>query len=299
MIQTLEDFERKIRIEWEQYNRVIASDKSHRSFTEKEMIERIAKNLTFWTMKKTEYQKPIDEMSPLDHQIAFFLSHSYQDGYEKATKYPELTKQIHDRMQELLSFHTNQHSLHEEQLVEQVVEKFVGMSNFGNCLLSSIVLHELFLKHNIKSTIVKGYKHILKNKWGYLHFWIKCENGNEYDVAETINYRVFRKNGQDIPDGAFENQINVLELSSNVERIDMETETERQITCDLNKNFSLYLEDPSQYWSEVPAQMKNLRDEALRTNILTKKEILDSFDVPERKPRQMNKKQKNKQRKKY
>jgi hypothetical protein len=299
MIQTLEDFERKIRMEWEQYNRVIASDKSYRSFTEKEMIERIAKNLTFWTMKKTEYQKPIDKMSPLDHQIGFFLSHSYQDAYEKATKYPDLTKLVYDRVQELLSFHTSHHSSKENHLVEQVVEKFVGINNFGNCLLSSIVLHELFLKHNIKSTIVKGYKHNLKNKWGYLHFWVKCENGHEYDVAETINYRVFRKTGQDIPDGAFENEINVLELPSNVERIDMETETERQTTCDLNKHFSLYLEDPSQYWSEAPTQMKNLRDAVLCTNILTKKEILDSFDVPERKPRQMNKKQKKKQKKKY
>jgi len=260
------------------------------------MIERQAKNLAFWTMKKTEYQKPIDEMSTLDCQIAFFLSQSYLDSYEKATKYPHLTKQICDRMQELISFQSNRQSSHEERLIEQVVEKFVSISNFGNCLLSSIILHELLLKHNIKSTIVKGYKHLLKKKWAYLHFWVKCENSKEYDVAETINYRVFRKNGQDIPDYFFET-INVLELPNDVERIDMETETEREITHDLNKHFTLYLEDPSQYWSEVPTQMKNLRDEILGTYILTRSEILDSFDVPERKQRQMNKKQKKKQRK--
>ena len=102
----------------------------------------------------------------------------------------------------------------------------------------------------------------MKQNIGFLHFWIKCENGNEYDVGEMINYKVFKKNGWKLPDDLFQT-INVLELPSNIERIDMETHTERETNENLNKHFHLYLQDPSEYWREAPSQMVDLRNDVL------------------------------------
>lgn len=157
-----------------------------------------------------------------------------------------------------------------ELLVTQVVTPFVNINNIGNCLLNSIILHELFSKHDIKSKIVKGYKHILKKEMGYLHFWVETENGKAYDVSNIINSKVLKKQGVTNLLEYFES-INVQELPSNVERNDMETEEEKKKEKNLHRLYDVYLQDSSKYWSEIHSlsvQMIDLRYQILGTNTL-------------------------------
>ncbi len=145
-----------------------------------------------------------------------------------------------------------------QTLIRRVVDEFVRIDSISQCLLSSIITHELLSHYGIENQIVNGFKLLNENGYAQSHFWI-TSNGNNYDVCDLINRQVFQKNGLQTPRGFFDSTL-VLSLPPNVERIDIETENEIAIHNELQKSFNLYLRNAESFWSDIPIIFHELRN---------------------------------------
>ncbi len=151
-----------------------------------------------------------------------------------------------------------------QTLIRRVVDEFVRIDSISQCLLSSIITHELLSHYGIENQIVNGFKLLNQNAYAQSHFWI-TSNGNNYDVCDLINRQVFHKNGCQTPTGFFDSTL-VLSLPPNVERIDMETENEIAIHDELQKSFNLYLRNAELFWSDIPIIFHELRSNIMNDN---------------------------------
>ena len=148
-----------------------------------------------------------------------------------------------------------------QTLIRRVVDEFVRIGIHSQCLLSSIITHELLLHYGIENEIVNGFKLLNQNGYAQSHFWI-TSNGNNYDVCDLIKRQVFHKYGCQTPKGFFDSTL-VLSLPPNVERIDIETKNEIAIHDELQKYFNLYLRNADLFWSNIPIMFHELRNKIM------------------------------------
>lgn len=133
-----------------------------------------------------------------------------------------------------------------QDLINKVVNIFVE-ENIGKCcLIASIILHELLLKHNIKTKIIQGFTfHTTKNV-ACRHFWLEFENHKNYDISKDINEKFFKLYHPELVKDFYNPFRNVLEISKDVRRIDSLQETKL-----IDLGYDLYLEKPFSFWKEA------------------------------------------------
>ena len=137
---------------------------------------------------------------------------------------------------------TSQLMKKETQIYERLVEACIRKEWFGACLYQSVLLKELFDKHNIKSKVIQGWLQMddIFQTW---HCWVETTNGR-YDISQAVIYE--------------------LQPSTKLMNIEYSTEKspelgtmESSIQDTNNESWRCYCNSPSQLWDKSISLIKD------------------------------------------